>query len=88
MVNLRLIAGTAATLCFLAAFVDAKDEPTLPLEGHTEVLSFNTSEGSWLSIDVTPEGDTLVFDLLGDLYSLPIEGGQACLLYTSPSPRD
>ena len=77
MVNLRSIAGMAATLCFYAAVVDANDEPTLPLEGHTEVLSFTTSEGSWLSIDVTPDGDTLVFDLLGDLYSLPIEGGQA-----------
>ena len=75
MVNLRLIAGMAATLCFYAAFVDAKDEPTLPLEGHTEVPAFTTREGSWLSIDVTPGGDTLVNDLLGDLYSLPIEGG-------------
>ena len=40
-------------------------------------LRFTTSEGSWISVDVAPSGDSLVFDLLGDLYLLPIEGGQA-----------
>jgi Tol biopolymer transport system component len=56
---------------------EADKEPDLPLEGKTETLAFTTDEGSWLSIDVTPDGETLVFDLLGDLYSLPIEGGEA-----------
>lgn len=49
----------------------------LPLEGKTETLAFATDEGSWLSLDVTPDGDTIVFDLLGDLYTLPISGGKA-----------
>ena len=30
-----------------------------------------------MSIDVHPSGDKIVFDLLGDLYELPIEGGKA-----------
>lgn len=55
---------------------DEKDQD-LPLEGKTETLTFSTDEGSWLSIDITPDGQTLVFDLLGDLYSLPIRGGTA-----------
>ncbi|WP_293850055.1 hypothetical protein, partial [Steroidobacter sp.] len=41
----------------------------------TRAISFTTSEGTWMSIDVSPDGRTLLFDLLGDLYTLPIEGG-------------
>ena len=70
-----LLAATMTVAPF-AAQADSEQE-TLPLEGDTEVLSFTTDEGSWLSIDVTPEGDSLIFDLLGDLYRLPIEGGEA-----------
>ena len=52
-------------------------EPDLPLEGKTEKLAFSTDEGSWLSLDVLPDGKSIVFDLLGDLYTLPIGGGRA-----------
>jgi Tol biopolymer transport system component/imidazolonepropionase-like amidohydrolase len=40
-------------------------------------IEFTTDEGTWLSLDVSPDGKTIVFELLGDLYTLPIEGGQA-----------
>jgi Tol biopolymer transport system component len=61
----------------IAAGEDEGKEPDLPLEGKTETLAFATEEGSWLSVDITPDGQTLVFDLLGDLYTLPITGGTA-----------
>jgi Tol biopolymer transport system component len=48
----------------------------LPLEP-TRTISFETNEGSWLSLDVAPDGKTIVFELLGDLYTLPIAGGTA-----------
>ncbi len=40
-------------------------------------IRISTDEGSWLSVDVSPDGRQLVFDLLGDLYLLPMEGGPA-----------
>lgn len=58
---------------------EAKKDETkkpLPLEG-TRSVSFSTDEGSWLSLDVSPDGKTIVFELLGDLYTLPIAGGDA-----------
>jgi len=42
-----------------------------------DTLDFVATEGTWISVDVHPSGDRLVFDLLGDLYTLPIDGGDA-----------
>jgi len=50
----------------------------LPLAART--FNLKTTRGSWMSIDITPDGQTLVFDLLGDLYRLPIGGGRATRL--------
>lgn len=43
----------------------------------TRTLEFTTDEGTWISLDLAPDGRTLVFELLGDLYTLPVEGGEA-----------
>ena len=48
----------------------------LPLEP-TRSANFTTREGTWMSLDVSPDGRTIVFDLVGDLYTVPIEGGKA-----------
>ncbi len=48
----------------------------LPLEP-TREISFETDEGTWLSLDVSPDGKTIIFELLGDIYQLPIKGGIA-----------
>lgn len=43
----------------------------------TRTLSFTATEGTWMSVDVAPDGRTIVFDLLGHLYEMPIAGGDA-----------
>ncbi len=42
--------------------------------------SFSTNEGTWMNLDVSPDGKTIVFDMLGDIYSMPITGGEAKIL--------
>ncbi len=42
-----------------------------------QTIEFDTDEVTWMSVDVSPDGRTVLFDLLGDLYTLPIEGGTA-----------
>src|ERR1700716_354109 len=57
-----------------------KDEKKgLPLKSDRKV-EFTTDEGTWLSLDVSPDGKTIAFELVGDLFTLLIEGGQAKLI--------
>jgi len=48
--------------------------------GPSKKVTITTDEGTWMNLDVSPDGKTIVFDLLGDIYNLPIEGGKATLL--------
>ena len=40
-------------------------------------VGFHTDEGTWMSLDVSPDGRTILMELLGDIYSLPMAGGRA-----------
>ncbi len=43
-------------------------------------FNLNTNEGTWMNLDVSPDGKTIIFDLLGDIYTMPITGGKATIL--------
>ncbi|MEM9103335.1 MAG: amidohydrolase family protein [Pseudomonadota bacterium] len=43
----------------------------------TQNIPIKTQEGTWLNLSVHPSGKRIVFDMLGDLYELPINGGLA-----------
>ncbi len=40
-------------------------------------VDFTVSEGTWMNLDVSPDGQLIAFDLLGDIYVMPITGGEA-----------
>lgn len=40
-------------------------------------ITINVDEGTWMSVDVSPDGQTIAFDLLGDIYTIPVSGGAA-----------
>uniref|UniRef100_UPI003F69CF5B eIF2A-related protein n=1 Tax=Polaribacter sp. TaxID=1920175 RepID=UPI003F69CF5B len=48
----------------------------LPLESGRKI-NFKTTEGTWLSLDISPDGETIIFSMLGDLYTIPFSGGKA-----------
>ncbi len=60
-----------------AAKPEAKKWDVADPTGPTTTLAFDTNEGTWMNVDVSPNGREVVFDLLGDIYIVPIAGGAA-----------
>ena len=44
---------------------------------HTSRIEIDTDNGTWMNLDVRPDGREIAFDLLGDIFVIPIEGGEA-----------
>ena len=75
-----LLAALLASILMVAAPApaadDAKQDQPLPLKP-ARTLEFTTDQGTWLSLDVSPDGRTILFELVGDLYTIPVSGGEA-----------
>ena len=77
--------GTATILAALVAAPfpilaqDSDEDEDLPLAAD-RTIPIDMTEGSWISLDVSPDGTTIVFDHLGDLFTVPITGGDATQL--------
>ncbi|MBP6828118.1 MAG: PD40 domain-containing protein, partial [Saprospiraceae bacterium] len=69
-------------LCLLSCSLFSQEKPKWDVSNPSggvpyKDVEFTVSEGTWMSLDVSPDGKTVVFDLLGDLYSMPVAGGAA-----------
>ncbi len=51
-------------------------------QGRFAKAKIDVTQGTWMNVDISPDGKTIVFDLLGDIYTMPISGGQATPLMT------
>ncbi|MBW3528727.1 amidohydrolase family protein [Shewanella sp. NKUCC05_KAH] len=40
-------------------------------------VKVDVNEGTWMNLSVSPDGKYIVFDLLGDIYQIPVTGGEA-----------
>src|SRR5258707_3156334 len=58
---------------------EKKEEKKLSLKSDRKI-EFTTDEGTWISLDVSPDGESIAFELLGDIYTLLIAGGEAKLI--------
>src|SRR5687768_2781139 len=41
----------------------------------TRKVAIATDEGTWMNVDVSPDGTRVAFDMLGDIYVMPVTGG-------------
>jgi len=71
---------TLLLICILPGLANASsigDWDSTQARGNTRDISFKTDEGTWMSVDISPDGRWIVFDLLGHIYRVPSKGGKA-----------
>jgi imidazolonepropionase-like amidohydrolase/Tol biopolymer transport system component len=74
---LTLLLSCSATYSFSQKKEEKKKWDVSNPPGTYKDIEFTTREGTWMDLDISPDGKTIVFDLLGDIYTLPIAGGEA-----------
>ncbi len=86
--NNRILSVTGFCICIILLVglktddkkkEDKKWDVSNPPGTYKEV-EFTVDEGTWMNLDVSPDGKWIVFDLLGDIYKMPITGGEAVVL--------
>ncbi|MFN0176910.1 MAG: amidohydrolase family protein [Saprospiraceae bacterium] len=81
--NLASKCGGIACICLLFSIsLSAQEKPKWDVSNPPggvpyRDVEFTTTEGTWMCLDLSPDGKTIVFDMLGDIYTLPIAGGTA-----------
>jgi len=84
---MRFAKNSLSVLFFLIALnavaqekKDAKKWDVNKPEGNYTEAIFTVNEGTWMNLDVSPDGKEIIFDLLGDIYTMPYKGGTAKVL--------
>lgn len=83
MINMTFLktglAVIMASLLPIAVSADTSEEPwdVMNPPGTSKEVKIDVDEGTWMGIDVSPDGESIVFELLGDIYLMPIKGGEA-----------
>ena len=72
-------------LSLLSTIAVAQDWNVGNMPGPKQEVLLDVTEGTWMSLDVSPDGKTIAFDLLGDIYLLPIDGGDAQAVASGPA---
>ena len=78
MMRTLSLSAVAAALLFTPTHAQQKPADKWEVTadfGPSAKIAFDTSEGTWMNVDVSPDGKQIVFDLLGDIYVMPMDGG-------------
>ncbi len=66
------------------SFATEEDTPkwqvNAPEDAPLETINITVNEGTWMNVSVSPDGQHIIFDMLGDIYQMPITGGKAKVL--------
>src|ERR1044072_5173268 len=80
ILNLLLSVQLLSPFAFAQIKINYINNPSrLPIKVE-RTISITTSEGSYLDVDISPDGSTILFSCLGELFSLPAKGGVATQL--------
>ena len=84
----KLLILSCFIFLFQCSFAQTKDSKKWDVNnppGKFTDFNFTTDEGTWMNLDVSPDGKTIAFDMMGDIYTIPISGGKAKTLKTGLS---
>jgi len=71
-----MLSGTMPVLAQESSSDTPKWDVSKP-QGDVKTIKIDTTESTWSNIDIHPNGKTIIFDMLGDIYTMPISGGDA-----------
>jgi imidazolonepropionase-like amidohydrolase/Tol biopolymer transport system component len=78
----NLLSIALAFISLLAFAQKPKWDVSNPAGWTYKDVPLSTNEGTWMNLDVSPDGTEIAFDLMGDIYIMPIAGGDSKVLRT------
>ncbi|MGL5360536.1 MAG: amidohydrolase family protein, partial [Shewanella sp.] len=75
--SLALMLGLSAPTTLASSTSSPSWDVNHPSGAPLTKVNVSVDQGTWMNLSVSPDGKHLVFDLLGDIYQLPVSGGEA-----------